>query len=86
MRISTLHKMIGMKCDEVGTLSYLTLTAHTLNRRFYIISDTLKMFGISFSVETKLPFEGWIRPPWKLWNSGLRDTLDEMLRSYKGNC
>lgn len=63
MRISTLHKMIGMNCDEVGLLSLRSLLAYVMNRRFCTILNTSKRSGTGSSVKIPPLSEGWIRPP-----------------------
>lgn len=55
MRLSTVHKMIGMRCDEVGLPASTSSFAHAFDRRFYIISNTLGTSGTGFFEATGLP-------------------------------
>jgi hypothetical protein len=41
MRISTLYKMLDIKCDEVSLLSLRALLAHAMYRRVYTILSLL---------------------------------------------
>lgn len=35
MKISTIHKIMAIKCDEVSRLQYIVQSVFTFNRRFY---------------------------------------------------
>ena len=56
MRISTLHKMIGMKCDEVSLLSLISFITDAVARKFYTISSILKWFGTGSCAGTRQLF------------------------------
>lgn len=61
MRISMLHTVMALNCDEVGLLSIRTVPAHVIHRRLYTISNISKTSGIDFSVGTIPPFVRWTR-------------------------
>jgi hypothetical protein len=61
MRISTLHTVMALNCDEVGLLSVGTVPAHVIHRRLYTISNISKSSGIDSSMETITPFVRWTR-------------------------
>lgn len=60
IRISTVYKMLEMKCDEVDLPSVGFLLAHTTYRRLYTIltisGRPWKGFLSGFSMETRPPF------------------------------
>ena len=62
LRISTMHKVFALRCDQVGLSSFCEVDLHVL-RRFCITSATSKNSGLSCALTTKIQWDGLTTVP-----------------------